>query len=192
VFEIDVLEAFVPPVNGTFQRGVIGTVTDNGQVALNDAGQPIRGIAAREPNNGNPAIQHGILEFRIGADVDNLTSATLRLDPNGPAILTSFPNSMTVFAYAGDGALTGDDGTRAAVEVGSVTFQGTDVTNAAYIPVDLNEDVLNNLLPSTAGWLGFRLEVVEEAGNQNNLVNIESVNGVHTASPSMLDLTWIS
>jgi hypothetical protein len=195
VFEIDVLEAFVPPVINTddFQRGVIGTVTDDGQIVRNDTtGQPVRAINAREPNSGNPEIRHGILEFQIGADVDNLTSATLRLDPNGPVNTASFPNSMTVFAYAGDGLLTGDDGTRPAVQVGSVTFEAADVARPAYVPVDLNEEVLNSLLPSGTGWLGFRLEMVEETNNNlNNAVSIEA-GGAATPSPSMLDLTWIS
>jgi hypothetical protein len=135
---------------------------------------------------------HGVLEFEIGADVDNLTSAVLRLDPNGPtANIGTFPNSMSVLAYAGDGQLTGEDATRAAVEVGSATFERSDIETVAYFRVDLNEELLNSLLPSASGWLGFRLEVVNDAGV--NPVSIEAGgNNSLPPSPSMLDLTWIS
>jgi hypothetical protein len=187
-FEVQVLDAPVirTPVDQTFTRGAIGTVTPAGGVANRNAAN------ARDANDAGANAQHGIIEFNLTAfGIENLTDAGLYIDPNGPNPAVGGTNMINVFAYIGNGTIEGGDAAAGSeVQVASaIPVTVEDIQTARYMRIDLDHELLQTVLsdPDTGGWIGFRIEVVNEAGS--NPVFIEAGNGYTSASPSQL--AWI-
>ncbi len=174
------------PTLHTYPGLVIGSVQDWVDPALPDNILRTDAAIVRKDANGptNPDFdQYGIYEFNVTAAAQNATSATLRVDPESGA---NFPNTLNVYAYAGDGAVTAGDADQG-VLVGSATITDAMLAGQQYVSIPLNTTLINGLLAQPGEYLGIRLEVPDELGGPRaNSVFFEAGSGLQ----GQLDLVW--
>lgn len=99
----------------------------------------------------------GILEVDVTGLAGDVAGATLR--PNLLDGYTSLPNTMQIWAYAGDGQLSMADHAAGLVQVGSATITDADTTDPSYT-LTLDASGINQVIAQGTGWLGlnFRLD----------------------------------